>query len=74
MTKLPRDLKAKKLIRALTKIGFEKVGQRGSHIRLKHADGRWTQVAVHQKPLPQGTLRAILRQANLTTKELEKLV
>lgn len=72
MTKLPRNIKAKQLIKALMKLGFREVGRRGSHVRLVHADGRWTQVAVHPKPIPAGTLRAILRQAELTIEELQK--
>ena len=74
MTKLPRNVKGKQLIKALGKIGFSKVGSRGSHIRLAHTDGRWTQVAVHPKPIPQGTLRAILTQAELTIDELLELL
>lgn len=70
MTKIPRNVKGKELLRALGKLGFYKTGSRGSHIRVTHADGRWTQVAVHPKPIPQGTLRAILRQAELTVDQL----
>ncbi|MEK7186467.1 MAG: type II toxin-antitoxin system HicA family toxin [Patescibacteria group bacterium] len=47
---------------------------RGGHIRLKHQDGRWTQVAVHPGPIPQGTLRKILNQAEITEKELAKIL
>lgn len=74
MTKLPRDIKAKKLIKILKKLDFVEVNRKGSHIRFKHQDGRWTQVAVHQKPIPQGTLRAILRQAKITTDQLIDLL
>ncbi len=74
MTKLPRNVKGKQLIKALAKIGFTKAGSRGSHVRLVHPDGRFTQVAVHPKPIPQGTLRAILRQVKLTTDELVDLL
>ena len=70
MSKLPRNIKPQKLIKALTRLGFREIGGKGSHIRLKHVDGRWTQVAVHQKPIPQGTLRAILRQAEIKIEEL----
>ena len=69
MSKLPRNIKPQKLIKALTRLGFREIGGKGSHIRLKHVDGRWTQVAVHQKPIPQGTLRAILRQAEIKIEE-----
>lgn len=74
MSKLPRNVKGKPLIVALEKVGFKVVGKRGSHFRLAHHDGRWTQVAVHPKPIPQGTLRAILRQAKITTEELLDLL
>ena len=73
MTKLPRDVKGREMIAILTKLGFEKVGGKGSHIRLKHHDGRVTQVAVHPKPIPHGTLRAILRQIEVNVEDLIKL-
>ena len=70
MSKLPRNIKPKALLKALTQLGFREVGGKGSHIRLKHSDGRWTQVAVHSKPVPQGTLRVILRQAAIKIEDL----
>ncbi len=74
MSKLPRNVKAKELLALLERQGFKIVGKRGSHHRLVHGDGRWTQVAVHPKPIPQGTLRAILRQAKISTEELIRLL
>ena len=74
MSKLPRNIKGKQLITVLEKLGFKVVGKRGSHFRLSHPDGRWTQVAVHPKPIPQGTLRAILRQTDIETEELLELL
>ncbi len=70
MSKLPRNIKGKQLIAALEKLGFQIVGKKGRHVRLSHADGRWTQVAVHPKPVPQGTLRAIVRQTDITIEDL----
>lgn len=70
MSKLPTNIKGKNLIKTLEKFGFIQTGGRGSHVRLKHPDGRWTQVAVHPKPIPQGTLRAIIRQSKLDLKDL----
>ena len=72
MNKLPRNVKGKQLIAILERLGFKIVGKRGSHVRLKHPNGKWTQVAVHPKPIPQGTLRTILRQTDITMKDLEK--
>ncbi len=70
MSKLPRNVKGKQLIKALKKLGFSQEAAKGSHVRLTHPDGRWTQVAVHPKPIPQGTLRVILRQADITVETL----
>jgi predicted RNA binding protein YcfA (HicA-like mRNA interferase family) len=46
MSRLPR-LKGKELVRLLEKAGFEIVRTRGSHVFLRHADGRVTTVPVH---------------------------
>jgi len=46
MPALP-TLKAGQVIRVLEKAGFEVARQRGSHVRLKHADGRVVTVPVH---------------------------
>jgi len=73
MSKLPRNVKPQKLVKFLTKMGFQEVGGRGSHIRLKHSDGRWTQVAIHPGPVPVGTLRRIIAQAELTEEETGEL-
>ncbi|PJA38616.1 hypothetical protein CO015_05480 [candidate division WWE3 bacterium CG_4_8_14_3_um_filter_42_11] len=71
-TKIPPFVKPQQAIRTLERLGFVKVGARGSHVRLKHPDGRWTQVAVHPRPIPKGTLRAILRQAEIPLDEFLK--
>jgi len=53
-------------------MGFEDYKGIGSHHRLRHPDGRWTQIAIHPKPIPQGTLRKILNQAGISIEDLEK--
>lgn len=73
MSKLPRNVKPQRLIKFLEKLGFQKGKGKGSHIRLTHPDGRWTQVAVHLGPVPDGTLRKIIGQAELTKEELKDL-
>lgn len=73
MSKLPRNVKPQRLIKFLQKLGFEKTGARGSHVRLTHPDGRWTQVAVHPGPVPVGTFRKIVTQAELTEDEIKKI-
>lgn len=61
------------VVRALGKVGFVQVSQRGSHIKLRHIDGRVVIVPDHAE-LKHGTLRSILRQAHLTPAEFEALL
>ena len=72
MPKLPRQLKPREVINALKRLGFTETGSKGSHLHFKHLDGRRTQVAVHPKPIPQGTFKAILRQAKLSVDDFLK--
>lgn len=53
------------VVRALSRAGFAHVGQKGSHIKMRHADGR-TAIIPNHKELARGTLVSILRQAGLT--------
>lgn len=66
------SLKPKTIITILKKHGFEIKRQKGSHIRLIHSDGRATTVAMHNRNLAKGTLKGILKQSELTLKELLK--
>jgi predicted RNA binding protein YcfA (HicA-like mRNA interferase family) len=66
MAKLP-ILRANELIRALEGAGFQIIRQRGSHVRMKHPDGRIVTVPVHPgQDIGRGLLRKILRDAELT--------
>jgi len=60
------------MVHALQQTGFEVTHVRGSHHYLRcSGGGRLVVVPVHgNRDLPTGTLRAILRQANLTADEL----
>lgn len=61
------------LVRALERAGFVRVSQRGSHVKMRHPDGRTAIVPMHREVAP-GTLRSILRQAGLTVDELLALL
>lgn len=70
MTKLPR-ISGHEAIRALERLGFRQVRQRGSHVVLRKtlpAGDVGTVVPLHRE-LAAGTLRGILKQANLTAEE-----
>jgi predicted RNA binding protein YcfA (HicA-like mRNA interferase family) len=61
------------VIRALGQAGFSEISQRGSHVKLRHADGRTAIVPLHRELAP-GTLRSVLRQAGLSADELVNLL
>ena len=65
--------KAREVLSKLQRAGFEKRRQSGSHVVLRHPDGRQTYVSVHTGDIPEGTLRSILKQAGLTKEELKNL-
>lgn len=71
MPKLP-VITAKTLIRALKKLGFFELRHKSSsHLMIGHADGRCTIVSIHPgKDIPNGTLRAILRDIKISPEEL----
>lgn len=74
MTRLPRT-KGREIVRALEKAGFAVDRRRGSHVFLKHSDGRATAVPVHSgETLGPGLLRAILRDVELSVDELIELL
>ena len=59
--RLPRDLAASRLIRALSRLGYETVRQTGSHIRVRtERDGEHQVTIPAHNPLKLGTLSAIL--------------
>ena len=63
-------LRAREIIRILQGLGFEKVRQRGSHVRLRHADGRVTTVPVHGgRDISPTLLSRIAKDIGLTSRE-----
>lgn len=72
MPKLP-VVKASKLLRALKKLGFDEHHQVGSHIQLKHPDGRRTTIPYHPtQEIRRGTLKAIVSDLDMTVEEFTK--
>ncbi len=70
-----RPIPAKKVIKLLNKIGFEVVRQRGSHVILKHPDGRVTVVPVHSgEDIGRGLLSRIIKDAKMTRDQFLKLL
>lgn len=69
-------LKPKHVLRALERGGFYVQHQTGSHARVFHKNRPELRVTIpiHSKDLPAATLRRILKQADLSIEEFEKLL
>lgn len=72
MPRLP-ILSGRKVIDALSKLGYKQVRQRSSHIRLFHPDKKSITVPDY-KDISRGLLRKILRDAEISPQEFEKLL
>ena len=61
--KLPRGLSADRVIRALERLGYDVIRQKGSHVRLRHEGppAHTITVPLHN-PLKIGTLHGILSE------------
>ncbi|HEY7063754.1 MAG TPA: type II toxin-antitoxin system HicA family toxin [Chloroflexota bacterium] len=70
MSRLPA-LTGAAVVRALQRAGFEVIRQRGSHVFLRHPDGRATVVPMQRgETLGPGLLHRIARDVELTPSEL----
>jgi predicted RNA binding protein YcfA (HicA-like mRNA interferase family) len=69
-----RRVSGQEAIRALERLGFVQVRQRGSHVVLKKQtlEGEVGCVVPLHRGLAIGTLRSILRQAQVTLNEIVK--
>ena len=68
-------LTTRQVVAALHQAGFESVRQKGSHIRLRHPDGRVVTVPDHPgQDMGRGLLRKILRDADLSRDEFVALL
>jgi predicted RNA binding protein YcfA (HicA-like mRNA interferase family) len=62
------------LVRALERLGWQVVRQRGSHVRLRHpARSMFLVVPLHRE-LKRGTLNGILKDAGIDREELRALL
>jgi predicted RNA binding protein YcfA (HicA-like mRNA interferase family) len=75
MPSLPR-ITGRELARALGKLGWVVVAQKGSHAQLKHPSrGGWVTVPLHAgETIGPGLLRSILSQAGVTVEQLRAVL
>ena len=75
MTQYP-SISFNKLISIVSKLGFQKLRQKGSHIRFIHPDGRKTTIPDHgKKDVPKGLLSKIIKyDLELTPDDFVKFI
>ena len=73
MVRLP-NISAKDAIRVFSKAGFLRTGQKGSHVRMRRADGTTLVIPNHYGDLKRPLLKALIKQANFSEKEFRALV
>jgi predicted RNA binding protein YcfA (HicA-like mRNA interferase family) len=68
-------LPSKKVIKALESIGFEQIRQKGSHLFLRHPDGRTTIIPVHPTDkIGKGMINKIIKDVKITRDEWIELI
>ncbi|MGO9612462.1 MAG: type II toxin-antitoxin system HicA family toxin [Dissulfurispiraceae bacterium] len=74
MSKFP-SVTGKQVIAALKKAGFDVERKKGSHVLLRHPNGRTTVVPIHAgETIGPGLLTKILRDTELTKSDLKRLL
>ena len=74
MSVLPR-ISGQKVVGVLSKAGYERDRQKGSHIVLRQVEPPHRRVVVPDHgEVAKGTLRAIIKQAGLTVEEFKELL
>lgn len=53
------------IINALSKLGFEKISQKGSHVKYKNSTTQKIFIIPMHKEIAKGTLKSILEQADV---------
>ncbi len=73
MAKLP-VVKGDEAIKAFGRVGFSLDHWSGGHAILYHADGRHLSIPGGKRELKAGTLRTLIRKADLTADEFTELL
>lgn len=70
-----KPIQALKLIDFLNNLGFDILRQKGSHVFLKHPDGRTTVIPVHKgEEIGRGLLLKILADVKITRKNFIEML
>ena len=74
MSSKPPLLSGRKIVKAFQKIGYYKVSQKGSHIKLRNEKKEITLIIPDHKEVDRWTLKGILNDAELPVEEFVQLI
>ena len=66
MSPKPALVSGRKLVKIFKKMGYEKVSQRGSHIKMRNYDTESVIIIPDHKEVDRWTLKNILKQAEIS--------
>ena len=69
MSPKPFLISGRNLVKVFKKLGYVKVSQRGSHIKIKNYDTGSTLIIPDHKEIDRWTLKTILKQAEISDHE-----
>ena len=72
--RLPRGLSGDEVVRALERVGWERVRTRGSHVMLQKPGREWTLSVPRHREIGPGLLRGLIRDADLTVEQFIRLI
>ena len=74
MSPKPLLISGRKLIKLFQQMGYEKVSQRGSHVKIKNYATGSVLIIPDHKELDRWTLKTILKQAEISDQQFNELL
>jgi len=73
MSPKPALLSGRKVVKIFQKLGYQKVSQKGSHIKMKNYETEGVVIIPDHKEVDRWTLKNILKQVEISEEEFNKL-
>jgi predicted RNA binding protein YcfA (HicA-like mRNA interferase family) len=74
MTSKPPLLSGRQVVRAFRKIGYHRVSQKGTHIKIRNDSKEIVLIIPDHREVDRWTLKGIIKDAELTVDEFLKLL
>lgn len=71
MSPKPPLISGRNLVKIFKKLGYEKISQKGSHIKMRNMETESVIIIPDHKEVDRWTLKTILRQAELSEEDLQ---